>query len=94
MGAVRRKQILDLDHKTLIAYKGEALNVRNRIIISVFALGMLASVATAPARAQDKMPDEKTAKDEMAGDKMNKKKPKKKSKAKANKMDKKEDGKM
>ena len=75
--------------------------MRKRLIMSVFSLGMLASLAPVPGRAQDKMPDDKMATDKMADDKMDhkmdKKKSNKKNKAKADKMDKmdkKEDGKM
>lgn len=87
--------------------KGET-KVRKRLIMSAFSLGMLASLAAAPGRAQDKMQDDKMATDKMATDKMSsdkmaddkmdhkmdKKKSKKKNKAKAGKMDKKDDGKM
>jgi hypothetical protein len=74
--------------------------------MSAFSLGMLASLAAVPGRAQDKMQDDKMAGNKMSSDKMaddkmdhkmEKKKSKKKSKAKAGKMDemdKKDDGKM
>ena len=68
--------------------------MRKRMLMSLLGVGMLAGLAIAPGRAQDKMPDDRTAGDKMAGDKMSKKKSKKKNKGKMDKMDKKQDGKM